>query len=327
MKCTPLRLACSAALALVLVWPGARCIGASPPVGTPEQSISAGPLQVTLKMNRATLNAADNLIATLTVTAPAGVRVTMPPEEKALGGFSVISIVDEPLRTVPIGTGEQQEFVRRYTLEPYLPGEYTLPPLEIRWTKGANQSGAARTSPVNIIVESLLPPPSGSDSKAPDAGTIRGLYTAPVEHGTGSLWAGVAIGFVSALAVGGGVWIAKRRSRAPDEVKRLLERVEALRDSKGTDALHELALSIRGAMAARFGPGLASADTGEVVMTLASRAGWGDVDAGGAGALLGTLDAARFSGAGLPATEFHGCVESTLAILKKLHEMPAEGKR
>ncbi|MBX3379033.1 MAG: hypothetical protein KF805_02975 [Phycisphaeraceae bacterium] len=306
----------------------APCPAAAPDAAAaPEQTVSAGPLQATLKLDRASLNVAENLVATLWVKAPTGVQVALPLTEAKLGGFTVISVVDEPLRTVPTGTGEQQELMRRYTLEPFLPGEYTLPPLEIRWKKGGNESGVARTAEVKVPVTSLLPKQAGSDAKAPDTGTIRGEYTVAKPRDAGALWTGVGIGFGAAAAVGCGLWVRSRRRHATDAIDRLLQRVEDLRradrgDTTNPHALHELAGAIRGAIADRVEPGAASAEASELVKTLERHSGWGATDARRVGEVLGALDAARFSGACVPATEFRRYVETVVEVLKKLRAMP-----
>jgi hypothetical protein len=299
------------------------------PVGdaAPEQTVSAGPIKVMLNLDRSSLNVAESLVATLTVKAASGVRVSLPPVETKLGGFSIVSAVDEPLRTIATGEGEQQLLVRRYTLEPFLPGEYKLPPFEIRWRKRASESGVARTAEVKVMVESLLPKQAGSDEKTLDPGTIREAYISPAQRGNGPIWAGIAIGFGIALVAGAGIWAWRRRRQEIDEIEQLLERVDRLRQAAEAgapkaDALHELAGALRGALADRVEPGAATVDTSELVRRLGQSATWGESEARRVGDVLGELDAARFGGAPMPVSEFGRHLEVVTGILKKLRAMP-----
>lgn len=305
---------------------------AAGPGNAPEQTVRAGPLEATLKLDRSSLNTAESLIATLTVRAESGVRVTLPPAEPKLGGFSVISAVDQPQRTVATSQGEQQLFERRYTLEPFLPGEYVLPPLEIRWQKSAGESGVARTAEVKVPVESLLPKETGKDKTPLDPGTIRDAYTPPATRSNGSIWTVIAIGFVAAALCAAGIWLFRKQKQAADEISKLIDRVQNLRHSSTTagpsaDALHELAGALRGGLAHRVDPAAATADTGELVDRLAKRGTWGDSEARRVGEVLGALDAARFGGMSMPASEFGHHLEAVAAMLTRMRAMPAEVKR
>jgi len=310
---------------------GVNCFAEPAMQGASEQTVRAGPIEAALKLDRSSLNTAESLIATLTVRAESGVRVSLPRVESKLGAFSVLSTVDEPQRTVATSKGDEQLFVRRYTLEPFLPGEYVLPPLEIRWQKSAGESGVARTAVVKIPVETLLKE-AGKDGKPPDPGTIRGAYTPPVVRGDGSIWAGIVIGFVIASLGGAGIWVLRRQKQAADEIAILLERVQNLRrsaatDLPGTEALHELAGALRDGLARRVEPDAATADTGELVARLAKKKTWGDSEARRVGEVLGSLDAARFGGVAMPASEFDLHVEAVVGMLKKMRAMPEGVKR
>lgn len=313
---------------------GSNCIGTTPQDSAPEQTVRAGPIEATLKLDRSVLNPAQSLIATLTVRAASGVRVSLPPVEAKLGGFSVVSAVDEPLRTVSANSREEQVFERRYRLEPFLPGDYTLPPLEIRWQKSASESGVARTAEVKVSVESLLPREAGKDGKPLDPGTIRDAYTPPAERKVGAIWIGIAIGISVASVAGAGLWALGRKRHAADEVAGLLERVQAMRqvagaDAANPDALHELAAALRGALANRVEPSATTAETDVLVSRLGKSAAWGDSDAGRVGEVLCALDAARFGGISMPAAEFRHHVETVVGMLTRLRAMPQAmgGKR
>jgi len=318
--------ACLIVTALVIASGETICIAVPAIQAAPEQTVSAGPIEASLKLDRASLNVAESLMATLTVKAASGVRVSLPPVEAKLGGFTVISAVNEPLRTVATGEGEEQLIVRRYTLEPFLPGDYNFPALEIRWQKSAAESGVARTAEVKVVVDSLLPKQTGAEAKPLDPGTIREAYTPPVERGAGAIWVGIAIGFGAAVVAGAGIWASSRRRQSADRIAKLLGRVQSLRQAgaPNADSLHELAGALREALANRVDPRATTADTGELVERLGSTAAWGDAEARRVGEVLGALDAARFGGMPMPASEFGRHVETVAAMLTKLGAMPSQ---
>jgi len=297
-----------------------------------EQTVGAGPIEATLKLDRSSLNVAESLIATLTVKAATGVRVSLPPVEKQLGEFSIASAVDEPLRTVATSRGEEQLFVRRYTLEPFLSGDYTFPSLEIRWQKSASESGVARTAEVKVNVESLLAKQTVGNVKELDPGTIRDAYTSPAVRGTGPVVIAMAIGFGAATFIGGGLWVWSRRRRATDEIATLLERVEHLRRESGSgqpnpESLHHLAGVLRCALADRVDPDAEATETRELVRRLEKIEAWGESDARRVGDVLTALDAARFGGGPMSPSEFGRHVEAVLAMLSKMRALPKPGVR
>lgn len=299
------------------------------PDTAPEQSVSAGPIQASLKLDRASLNVAQSLTATLTVRAPVGVRVTLPEEEAKLDGFSVVSIVNEPLRTLPTGSGQEQLLVRRYKLAPFLPGEYKIPPMEIRWQKSEKESGVARTAEVKVVVDSLLPKSDAPNSKALDPGTIRAEYTLPAQSDRSTLWVGFAVGFGAAVALGAGFWILNRRRTPKDDLEALIAQVEALR-RQGTftaESLHQLASAFRRGLATRLDPSAGSQTTGELVATLARTPDWGEAEARRAGDVFETLDAARFGGTSMSEDRFRNLAETVASMLARLRAMPPRAVR
>lgn len=304
-----------------------RAFADAPAVASaPEQSVKAGPIEVTVTLNRSTLNVAQSLVVNLTVRAPIGVRVTLPPEDAKLDGFSVSSVLNEPLLTVPAKEGEQQVIVRRFTLAPFLPGEYEVPPMEIRWQKSEKESGVARTAAVRVTVESLLPEKASADAKSLDPGTIRGEYLLPAPSGNTGLATGIAIGFGAAAALGGGLWFVNRRRAPKDDIAGLISRVDSLRaQSQGepsTESLHQLASALRGGLVSRLDLGTNSQSTAELIGALSRKPDWAERDVNLVGEVLEMLDAARFGGTALSVDRFRSLADSVASILDKLRSMP-----
>lgn len=315
------------ALALILcaaaAWVHPRPVRASEPA--PVQTVNAGPIRATLKLDRSSMNVAQSLVATLTVYAPSGVRVSLPLVDARLGGFSVVSSIDEPLRTVAAKSGEEQVLVRRYTLEPFLPGEYRFPPLEIRWQKGAGESGVARTADVAVKVESLLGSKGAKEGQSLDPGTIRDAYTIPAPRESWGLWVGGGIGFGAAVLGGTGVWMFMRRRSRPDGLARLISSAEQARagiEAGGSDPMHRLAGALRSGIAERIEPCAATVETNELIERLKRNPAWGEEKAAAVGEVLTALDAARFGGETMAPAELRRHAETVIALLLRMRSMP-----
>ncbi len=311
--------------------------------GAPEQQaaqtqrVTAGPITATLTLDRASMTAAESLVARLEVSAPSGVRVELPTAEGKLGEFTVVSVVDEPELAKAGPKGMESTVVRRYTLEPFLPGDYTLPALEIRWRrKDPSASGVARTAAVTVPVRSLLAPAKPGENKEPaalDPGTIRDAYSPPATNERSAFWTGIAIGAGGvATVVAGGVWARRRRGSASDPVKAQIERVSKLRGggfepARAADVCHELAGAVRMALADRIDPAAAVLPTEELAGRFSAAGGSIPGVAGDGAALLKRLDAARFSGEAVSGRELESLIENGSSVLVSLLAMPSVGRK
>jgi Domain of unknown function (DUF4381) len=117
-----------------------------------------GPLSVSLKIERAKITVADRLRVVLEAAAPESLEVKLPGPADKLGEFAVADSRTAQPRLVDDGRVLQQ---RSYVLEPFLAGEYKVPPLTVAYAE--KQSPAAKpreisTEEVTIEVASVLPP-------------------------------------------------------------------------------------------------------------------------------------------------------------------------
>lgn len=112
-----------------------------------------GPISFTVKLSRDRLTTAQELTVTLSARSKPGWDVTLPVIGAKLGGFTVAEL--GRLHT-HLTSHDFIEKEKRYTLEPFLPGTYTIPSLRV--TAVSHKSTVTVTStelPVTVV--SLIP--------------------------------------------------------------------------------------------------------------------------------------------------------------------------
>lgn len=294
----------------------------APPSAVLSQQVNAGPLNISFTIDRATITSAQSLLAVLRVSAPTGVQVDLPPSEPKLGQFTVLSLIDEPQKAETDSTALRSVFVRRYVLEPFLPGEYTIPPLDIRWRKtGTTESGIARTAPVKITVQSLLPPEATKDKL--DPGTIRDAYTPPQKPDRSSLWIGFMLGAGASLLAIGGAWYARRVRSSGDVIDQGIAAIRERQNSPFSSAdsgrsCDVLSTALRNALADRVNPASRASTPDALKSQLANTGSVPAPTVKETVAILNRLDEARFSGEDISSAEFDELARKTLAVLASL---------
>jgi hypothetical protein len=166
---------------------------------------------VRLSVDKDSLSIAESLVLTLTAEVEEGFEAELPRFGDKLGEFGIRDFRDDPPRFTPEGrtvTG------KRYTLEPFLSGEYTIAPMQIRFRKKPDLSagsgngsadGGARelaiaTEAITIPVSSLLQKDPKERALNPIRGPVdlpRGImaWTVPLALGAASLLAAAMVLF------------------------------------------------------------------------------------------------------------------------------------
>jgi hypothetical protein len=297
------------------------------------QHITTGPLDVEFSIDRDSMTAAQSATATLRVVSPAAVRVELPEIGEKLGGFAVESVSDAPSKAQ---AGPDQAYtiqLRTITLSPFLPGDYEVPTLEIRWRKpDSRESGVARTQPVTVHVRSLLPLAlKGADAPPPnlDPGTIRDEYIAPAARRwspiTVTIFAGAAL---MGITVGAFSLMRRRSSHSPDPLQAIIQRTAALRagatsPDAAIELCHSLATSLQSALVAKGGSSAASTSVSDLLAALENNPMFSPSHSKNIQSLLEQLDTARFSGESPAPRECEALVEKTFDILLSLQALPA----
>ncbi len=120
-----------------------------------------GPLALTLTLDKKEITTADVFALELTATLPEGYEAALPDPDKKLGELSVRDQRESRPRLE--GTGKVA-IARQYTLEPFLAGEYKVPPLKVQfWKTGESEKHDAETEELSVSVTSVLP----QDGKQP----------------------------------------------------------------------------------------------------------------------------------------------------------------
>ncbi|MFT5128725.1 MAG: hypothetical protein ACI8W8_002343 [Rhodothermales bacterium] len=134
-----------------------------------------GPLRVTLGTSGTDLIVADDMRLDCVVTAPAGLRVELPSAEIELKDWTLAEFAKEPPELLENG---DVRYRLRYTLEPFLPGSYTLPVLVIRAGEWKVETPATE-----VVVSGVV--------EAPQKATLRPLaeYEPGFWEGAWAQWA------------------------------------------------------------------------------------------------------------------------------------------
>lgn len=183
------------AMALALAWSSCASEGGgedSQPAIAKTYEAASGRLEVTL--DRSSLTTAESALLRLIVEAGEGDTVSFPDSEDGFGEFAVVS--DEAV-SERLLDGGRLEHIREYVLQPFLPGEYELPPLTVT----LNGSDTISSETLTIPVESVLQNPESADLLD---------IAAPVDMPAPWWWWALLV-LLLAVAVGAAWWLWKRR--------------------------------------------------------------------------------------------------------------------
>lgn len=182
----------------------------------PEQSATSAPgfaiekqyqaenVDVKLRVSAAEITASDRVLAEVEVVAPEGEEIDFPQFEDKLGEFQVV----ESRRSSPRLVDDGRVLIKKsYELEPFLPGDYALPPLKIEHGP-AEARAELETEEIPIQVISVLP----EEEAEPDIKEI----APPVELPGTPPWVYGAIA-LGVLALAAGAYLLWRRRRKSEE--------------------------------------------------------------------------------------------------------------
>jgi hypothetical protein len=217
--------------ALASAVPGCRRQAEPAPAPTgPSSTAAAGPAHLTLTADRDTMRTVDRLTVTLEAVGDPGVRLDAPDFDPSEAGWTLVSRLDDPPRADAHGRAVLTSTI---TLEPFLEGEYTLPPATLAFTPAQGQPSTLSTEPLSISVASVLDPEDPAELSEPAA-----MLAAPPppepQSGLGiAPW--LIAGAAAVAAVGIGVALRRRTPRPittpVDDLRRLLSLAEVEPDA------------------------------------------------------------------------------------------------
>jgi len=188
---------------------------ATPQAAVPEDGLEVVTnrdiIAVRVRTDHKTLSIADRLQLWLEVDAPEDFTVELPPVGDKLQQFGILDVSTQP--ATPIADGKVR-YVRRYLLEPFLSGDYTIAPMAVHYrTKDQKGDPATiETKELTIKVSSELP----EDQRDRDINDIdHSLMPAPEPHTV--LWWSLG-GGAAALVVAALLLVWWRRRQRPEAI-------------------------------------------------------------------------------------------------------------
>ncbi len=191
-----------------------------------------GPLRVELELSATEISIAERLRLRLTAKIAEGYEVDLPAFGEKLEQFAIVDYSTPPPR---LQAGGIVEHAREYTLEPFLSGDYKIPPMTVRFREkpktpdaaglGTDQNAAwqhnLETEELTVKVNSLLPADM-EKLKPNDMAPPAALPPSPLRRAAWPVAAAVLLLLLAGLAW----WLIRRRQRAVAE-KRLPAHVVA----------------------------------------------------------------------------------------------------
>lgn len=174
-----------------------------------DKTYERGPASFAVRASRGEVTIADRLQMVLEVKAPEGYDVELPKFGDKLEQFGIVDYRSPQPRLVAKGMLLHQ---RAYELEPFLSGEYRIPPMKVLfWKKGEKppRKHEIESEELTIKVKSLLP----AQKAKLDIRDICPPVALP-RPGGGPLYAGIGLAvLVCSGLVGLVVWRSRRRRR------------------------------------------------------------------------------------------------------------------
>lgn len=119
-----------------------------------EKTYTQGPFQVKMQVSKIAITVAEGTTLILEATAEKGTDVEMPHFGEKLEQFGISDYVAQPPELLPEGRVRTR---RTYILEPFLSGEYRIPPMAVQFREKGGEEREIITEEISVQVSSLLP--------------------------------------------------------------------------------------------------------------------------------------------------------------------------
>lgn len=176
-----------------------------------------GPAAVTIDVDQKEITIADRLNLKISVFVDEDYEIKLPGFGEKLEQFG---IVDYHTTQPELLEGNRKKISRSYVLEPFLSGDYTIPPMEVKfWKKGEQGTGEHKieTSELTIKVKSLLP----EDLKEARLHEI----SPPIKFPRSYLlwiWAGIVTAVIGIGIVAAIVILQKRKNARAEDIQAMI---------------------------------------------------------------------------------------------------------
>jgi len=165
-----------------------------------------GPASLTLDADKRSMTIAERLNLSISMVVDEDYEVTMP---ELAGRLEQFGIVDWHTTEPELVDNVKKRITRSYVLEPFLSGDYKIPPMEARFYKkaGGEANGhSISTSEITIKVNSILP----ADMKDMKLNDIKPPVPYPTDY---RKWLLIGGGLLLFAAAGVMAWIYLKRRR------------------------------------------------------------------------------------------------------------------
>jgi hypothetical protein len=159
-------------------------------------------VQFSVGVSKGSISTAETVVLMLEIRAAEHWNVEFPEIPDPLGQFEVIERMGEDRHLDRQGNLIAR---RRYVLEPFLPGRYAIPALEVRFGTGGDYPFSLSSEELAVEVSSVLPPQLGRQDIEEIAGPL-GMRSRRI------FWYGSGFGLAAGLAAAGVVLLRRRRS-------------------------------------------------------------------------------------------------------------------
>ena len=209
-------------LALMVMILGAMAMVACGPQepGTPEEAgdegihrtFERGPICVDMDVDRREITIAQRMTLSITATIDEAYQVELPSFGQQLEQFGIVDYHTTPSRLIEDG---KTRITRSYVLEPFLSGEYAIPPMSLKFWKAGEDTSQVHeitTEEFSVRVASLLP----EDMADLTIHDIQPPVELPSSHSL-SLW--LVSGACGGLVLFAAALVWRRRRQREDEVE------------------------------------------------------------------------------------------------------------
>lgn len=290
--------------------------------GSPvQQAVGSGPVSLRLTLSRDHLTTADDVRLTLEATAGAGANAVLPEPPADIGGFTLA----ERRRAAPrLSADGGLTTSETWVLDPFLPGDYTIPALEVRCTDKDGAVTTIRTNPVTVAVASVLPQDQQDTAEIGPAREV--VDPEPPPQSNRAIWAAGAAALAVFVVVGAGIlWTIRRRHElTPDPYLAAERRIREIQGEAIGDpaaAITEASTLVRSCLADRLEPMAATRTTDELLASPSLAFNLSEVDMGALRASLHASDAVKFAGAPVSEEQARALMAESLGLVRSLATM------
>lgn len=184
-----------------------------------EQVITAGPVEMSIGVDKTQAQIADPILLRIQVEAPAGTSITFPVVTDRIGPLSVVdsdTIGDLPLE----GAAARRRWTRTIELESLQSGDVRIPPLEVLYRlpesiadAATARDGSLQSEPISIEIISVL-----EDGDMPTQyRDIKDTAELPLAEHTRSnqSWWLIGATFVLLVAIASACWLRRGKKLRP----------------------------------------------------------------------------------------------------------------